>query len=113
MSTYFYFAYGSNLLNERLQNRCPTARPVANATPPAYGINFGKIGHDDHGGSGKGTIFKSDKVDERVYGVVYEMHVEEASILDRIEGIHLTLPTTYIRDANFLVHTDQATSFKL
>ncbi len=79
---------------------------------PRLWHQFWQNRHDDHGGSGKGTIFKSDKVDERVYGVVYEMHVEEASILDRIEGIHLTLPTTYIRDANFLVHTDQGDQFQ-
>lgn len=112
MSTYFYFAYGSNLLNERLQNRCPTAQPIATAFAPGYNVNFGKIGHDDHGGSGKGTIFKTNNENDRVYGVVYEMHLEEATILDRIEGIHLTLPTTYIRDANFMVQTDQGQQFQ-
>ncbi len=37
---YAYFAYGSNLLPERLFQRCPTAVPYAPAILPNYALSF-------------------------------------------------------------------------
>jgi len=107
MSTFHYFAYGSNLLNARLQNRCASATPITTASVANHGINYGMVAEDDHGGSGKMTIFDTGNKNDVVHGVVYEMSLEEAPVLDRIEGLFWDRPMTYTRASDFAVVTPE------
>ena len=57
--SFFYFAYGSNMLALRLQKRCPSAVLIETATVEGYGVNFSKLGKDV---SGKGALFQKKKL---------------------------------------------------
>lgn len=81
MQTALYFAYGSNMLVERLQRRCPTAQVVGRAVAKGFGLSFAKTGQD---GSGKATLFASAGTE--TYGVVYRISRSDLIILDQIEG---------------------------
>lgn len=80
----YYFAYGSNMLRERLQRRVPSARTFTTARLPGYTLKFHK-GRTD--GSGKGNVIKTDSEDDIVYGVVYEIDEREKPLLDDAEGL--------------------------
>ena len=57
--TFKYFAYGSNMLKERLcaRDRCPSAMPVDVGSIRGYTLQFWKISKD---GSGKATIVRCE-----------------------------------------------------
>lgn len=82
-----YFAYGSNMLRERLQRRCPSASLLGPAILPGYGVTFTKIGRD---GSGKATLTPGsigrDPAHPGAYGVVFSLCPDDMTALDRIEG---------------------------
>uniref|UniRef100_A0A4W4FT11 Gamma-glutamylcyclotransferase n=1 Tax=Electrophorus electricus TaxID=8005 RepID=A0A4W4FT11_ELEEL len=84
---FMYFAYGSNLLKERLQLENPSAVFRCVGRLKGYVLNFGLWGDDVvskwHGGVA--TIEKSP--DEYVWGVVWEMAVEDLTSLDRQEQV--------------------------
>ena len=98
MTTFTYFAYGSNMLVERLQQRCATARVLGHAAAKGHLIHFNKKGKD---GSGKASICRTNAWGAIVYGVLFEIDVSERAVLDRFEG-H---PNGYRRDDNFIVET--------
>lgn len=50
-----YFAYGSNMLTERLRARCPSAHPIGTGIAMGFRLNFSKRGED---GSGKAMLTK-------------------------------------------------------
>lgn len=81
--TLLYFAYGSNMLEERLQQRCPSARAVAVARLEGWSLSFHKRSKD---GSGKATITPSREPHTSVFGVLYEMDSDDLEPLDRAEG---------------------------
>jgi gamma-glutamylcyclotransferase len=82
MQTFFYFAYGSNLLSHRLLARCPSARVISITTTDDWTVQFTKPGGD---GSGKaGLVEQSGALHP---GVVYEIASDEMPILDRVEGV--------------------------
>jgi gamma-glutamylcyclotransferase (GGCT)/AIG2-like uncharacterized protein YtfP len=103
MTTFKYFAYGSNMLVGRLQERCATARVLGPATAKGYLINFSKKGRD---GSGKASIHKMTGTGAIVHGVLFEIDVSEIPMLDRFED-H---PGGYRRDDHFIVETAEAKS---
>jgi len=80
--SFYYFAYGSNLLTSRLQARTPSARPVGTATLPGWQLRFHKVGSD---GSGKGDIVPAAD-DDAVTGVLYRLRARELWRLDLAEG---------------------------
>jgi gamma-glutamylcyclotransferase len=82
MSTFLYFAYGSNMLTSRLRGRCKTARPIGRAWADAYDVAFSKKSAD---GSGKATLIPMP-VGHRHYGVMFEIALSELDALDRAEG---------------------------
>jgi hypothetical protein len=59
-----YFAYGSNLLRERLLARCPTLTYAGRATLPAHRLTFDKQSRD---GSGKCALESSDTAEGPAY----------------------------------------------
>ena len=83
MATFLYFAYGSNMLTERLRARCPSARGICLAMADGYQLAFSKIGRD---GSGKATLIATGRTDDTVHGVIFEIQQTERASLDRAEG---------------------------
>jgi hypothetical protein len=83
MSTIRYFAYGSNMLTQRLQKRCKSARVVGLAWVDGYRLVFHKKSKD---GSGKATLIKAEDNFTRAYGVIFSIDAGEKADLDRAEG---------------------------
>lgn len=81
----YYFAYGSNMLSTRIKaaSRCPGAKLVGVAVAVGYDLDFSKRSVDE---SGKATIWKNEKLNSSVMGVIYEIPDCELSALDRAEG---------------------------
>jgi gamma-glutamylcyclotransferase (GGCT)/AIG2-like uncharacterized protein YtfP len=79
-----YFAYGSNMLLERIQRRIPSARVLGTATLGGYTLRFNKLSKD---GSGKANIVPSADPRAKVYGVLYHLEDEERPRLDKAEGL--------------------------
>lgn len=83
MTTLRYFAYGSNMLRERLVARVSTAQVVAVGVVRDFRRDFAKVGAD---GSGKGDMVASSGGE--VWGVLYEFDASQRVDLDRHEGPH-------------------------
>ena len=81
MSTFRYFAYGSNMLTERLRSRCPGARPCGAGVASGYAVEFQKRGTD---GSAKASL--TARADHQAYGVIFEIPESERRSLDFAEG---------------------------
>lgn len=94
-----YFAYGSNMLAERLGARCPSASFKAVASAPDWVLSFSKRSKDN---SGKATIRKAPG--DRVFGVVYEIDESDLPILDRYEGVG----NGYVRDDSFVAFLENS-----
>lgn len=77
-----YFAYGSNLLRERLISRCPKVRYAGRGSLVDHQLVFDKVSSD---GSGK-CAFKP-ALSHSVYGVLWSISSDELSALDRLEGL--------------------------
>jgi gamma-glutamylcyclotransferase (GGCT)/AIG2-like uncharacterized protein YtfP len=78
-----YFAYGSNMLAQRLQARCTSARALGLAFIEGFELEFSKKSKDN---SGKATLVESSNPLARVFGVVYQIADCEIEALDKIEG---------------------------
>lgn len=78
----FYFAYGSNMLTLRLQERVPSAVPNGRARLPGMGLRFHKRSID---GSGKASLAPAPS-GGAVWGVVYTMDPNDVKALDEAEG---------------------------
>jgi hypothetical protein len=91
-----YFAYGSNMLAEWLQEstRCPSAQPVGLAITKDYRVEFDKPGID---GSAKAALCRATDYD--TYSVLFQISSSELASLDRVEGA----PQGYTRTDNFTV----------
>jgi hypothetical protein len=83
MNTFNYFAYGSNMLLERLINRCPNAVPAGQVLVKGFRLSFSKKSVD---GSGKATLVKAVNCGEIVHGVVFRIPLTERDDLDAEEG---------------------------
>jgi gamma-glutamylcyclotransferase len=77
-----YFAYGSNMLTERLQDRVPSAEPVAAATLPGRTLRFHKRSKD---GSGKCNLAPAPEDSAAVHGVLFDFASDDLSALDDAE----------------------------
>ena len=75
-----YFAYGSNLLSQRMSERVPSARPAGTAWLDDHLLSFGKRGRD---GSGKATLVVEPG--SRVWGALYCIDPEHWERLDGFE----------------------------
>ncbi len=72
-----YYAYGSNMLAEQMETRCPGAKAVARATLDGYRF----IIND----RGVATLVHSEKA--RIVGVVWEITRLHEATLDSFEGV--------------------------
>ncbi len=98
MPRFLYFAYGSNLLAERLAARCPSAKPIGLATVTGWRLTFQSKSFD---GSGKATLVRGGDTDV-VHGRLYEIAVGERDRLDKAEGADRD-PPVYVRHDDFTV----------
>jgi gamma-glutamylcyclotransferase len=83
MTTFYYFAYGSNMLTARLRERCPSAVVRTTAVVRDHIVVFGKRSIDH---SGKASLRALAGPKNIVRGVVFEIANEEVEGLDDAEG---------------------------
>ncbi|XP_048195495.1 gamma-glutamylcyclotransferase isoform X1 [Perognathus longimembris pacificus] len=85
--SFLYFAYGSNLLSERIHLRNPSAEFCCVARLQDFKLDFGnfqgKTSERWHGGIA--TVFQSPG--DEVWGVVWKMNESNLSSLDEQEGV--------------------------
>ncbi len=82
MSDVLYFAYGSNLLRERLLARCSGIELSGLATLPDHCMTFSKPSTD---GSAKCTYARDDG--GSVLGALWHVPESDLAALDQIEGV--------------------------
>ncbi len=77
-----YFAYGSNMSEQRLISRVPSATKICIATLKEYQLRFNKKSID---GSGKANAHYSGNHDDFIIGVVFTIDEQDKSTLDNEE----------------------------
>lgn len=82
--TFIYFAYGSNLLTERLRARCPSATYIGNASIMGYKLVFNKKSIVDQ--SAKANLLKTGLATDVVRGSLFAINSNEEDLLDEAEG---------------------------
>ncbi|XP_032413522.1 gamma-glutamylcyclotransferase [Xiphophorus hellerii] len=87
--TFLYFAYGSNLLKERLQLKNPSATVYCVAKLKDYKLVFGNYKGlaSDRWHGGVATI--EDSPGDEVWGVVWRMSISDLESLDNQENVML------------------------
>ena len=78
-----YFAYGSNMLEQRLKDRVESAEFFSSAWIRGYEVRFRKISID---GSGKADLVQTGNLEDIVHGVVYQFDPADWHALDKHEG---------------------------
>ncbi|MCG8428240.1 MAG: gamma-glutamylcyclotransferase [Chromatiales bacterium] len=78
-----YFAYGSNMSEQRLCARIPAAMRVAVGVLSGHQLKFHKQGMDD---SAKCNIWSSGNAEDKVFGVLFEIPDTGKVTLDGYEG---------------------------
>ena len=81
-----YFSYGSNMSIKRFQSRVPSARFISTAFLRSHDLRFHKKSDD---GSGKCDAYATGNREDIVWGVIFDMDVEEKSVLDEKESLGL------------------------
>ncbi len=78
-----YFAYGSNMNFDRMQERCSSARFLFKAKLNGYRLVFARYSTTDCSGSAD-IIYNPPAA---VWGVVYHIHDDQRAELDAAEGV--------------------------
>ncbi|KAG0717928.1 Gamma-glutamylcyclotransferase [Chionoecetes opilio] len=81
---FLYFAYGSNLLTERIHINNPSAKMISVGKLKDYRLDFN---HFSQRWKGAAATIVEDP-DSSVYGVLWEIGNEDMANLDRQEGVH-------------------------
>jgi len=79
-----YFSYGSNMSVRRLRRRVPSAQAKGPAVLTGHQLRFHKKSRD---GSAKLDTFATDRPQDRVIGVLFEIDKTEKKLLDAEEGV--------------------------
>lgn len=77
-----YFAYGSNMLRQRLHARVGRLTELGAVQLNQFRLTFSKRGND---GSGKCTLVAGG-VDDVVWGVAFKLNARQKQLLDQFEG---------------------------
>ncbi|WAR13131.1 GGCT-like protein [Mya arenaria] len=86
MSTFYYFAFGSNLLKERLQLANPSASFISTAKLQGHAIAFNSIGKDPRSSRWKGGVATIvEHLEQEVWGCVWRLDAEHRESLDKQE----------------------------
>jgi gamma-glutamylcyclotransferase (GGCT)/AIG2-like uncharacterized protein YtfP len=78
----YYFAYGSNLNQKQMQERCPGSKPMFTAILPNYKLVFVGWSRQWRGGVVSIKAYRG----ERVRGAIYEVSEQCLQRLDRYES---------------------------
>ena len=78
----YYFAYGADLTQKRMRERCPDSQPGFTATLPNYKLVFVGWSRQWRGGEVTIRFFRGEKV----LGAVYEVSEGDLRRLDSGEG---------------------------
>jgi gamma-glutamylcyclotransferase (GGCT)/AIG2-like uncharacterized protein YtfP len=76
-----YFAYGSNMLQDQMNERCPNHKYFGHGILKGFRWIITERGY--------ANIIKSEK--DEVHGVVYRINEEDEAALDKAEGVHKNL----------------------
>jgi gamma-glutamylcyclotransferase len=87
-----YFAYGSNMSDEQIRERCPSHRFVCIAKLTDYRLAFTR--HSKKRRCGVADVVPAPG--QSVWGVVLEMSDSDLAALDGHEGVHAK-PPAYVR----------------
>lgn len=79
-----YFAYGSNMVVERLRARVASARLVGSAVLAGHALRFHKPGSND--GSAKCDAAHTGNAADSVLGALYSIATIDMALLDQFEG---------------------------
>jgi len=82
MTRVLYFAYGSNLDDAQMRERCANARVLGRATLPNYALVFGGFSH--RWGGAVASVVRAKGA--RVEGLLYALDGVDLRALDRFEG---------------------------
>jgi len=80
-----YFAYGSNMLTDRLRERVPSAKAIGVGQLLGHALRWDKRSGRD--GSGKCDAEATSLKDDVVWGVLFELDAQEKPSLDKAEGV--------------------------
>ena len=80
-----YFAYGSNMLTDRLRERVPSATAIGIGQLLGHALRWDKRSGRD--GSGKCDAEATSLKDDIVWGVLFELDPEDKPALDKAEGV--------------------------
>lgn len=83
-SSFVNFAYGSNMSSRRLRERTPSARPIGVGRLAGHRLAWHMRGSD---GSAKCDILETGRLEDIVWGVLYEIAWSEKALLDQAEGL--------------------------
>jgi hypothetical protein len=97
----YYFAYGSNMCQDQMLSRCPSAIKVAVGVVSDNRLVFNRRGSYRPGG----VASIEEATGERVYGIIWKMSAEEFAHLDETEDA-----SAYRREER-IVHSLQGDSF--
>ena len=92
----YYFAYASNLNQKRMQELCPTSKPVFTATLPHYRMVFLGWSREWRGAKASIRAFRG----ENVRGAVYEVTEQCLGRLDKSESSYARLKVTVFTEDN-------------
>jgi gamma-glutamylcyclotransferase len=84
MTTFLYFAYGSNMLVRRLRARTPSASPLGIGYVVSRRLAFHKLSKD---GSGKCDIEETGIATDQAHGVLFSIEESEREALNKAEGL--------------------------
>lgn len=79
------FAYGSNMLTARLRERVPSAVAIGTGRLQGHVLRWQKRSRD---GSGKCDARATGRIEDIVWGVLFEFNAVEKPALDRAEGLN-------------------------
>lgn len=78
----YYFAYGSNLNQKQMRQRCPDSKPRFVAILPNYKLVFSGWSRQWRGGVATIKFLRGEKA----WGAVYEISERDLRLLDKYEG---------------------------
>ena len=78
-----YFAYGSNMDETRMRERCPSARFLFKARLPGFRLDFTRFSTGNRCGAADIILDSS----ATVWGVVYHIKDEHKTALEKAEGV--------------------------
>ena len=88
----YYFAYGANLNQKQMKERCPDSKPLFTAVLPNYKLVFVGWSRQWRGGVASIKSFRG----ERVRGAIYEVAEACLQRLDRYESGYNRLKVTVV-----------------